>query len=520
MDDVEQQIEAWADVTAPPSEESIAAADVIEGRVPVAAGPPIAPVVPRRRERWLAVVAAVFVLAVVGVGLVLQDDQPEHLRAEQTPVTTTRSEAVPEVRYDLLGVVYHEVDQAVALAAAQSQKELERRWSDAGATSPMPVVDFDRSLVVSITIADDTCPPELSGFRREGSAIEPRFVEGATEEGCDGTFMATYFVALEWDTTGDEFLLVQTGFRPEDDQETLEVVRRGTAPVPDATTTVPDRSVGEPVEFRLLAASDLGEEEPGALHAAQLPGEVAELWLDAAQAPPIPEVDLDREVVVSLTTWGSPCDVLTGLVRTETGFTPRFVQEPGEEPCDEFLSTTTNVIAIPWAVIGDGATLEIPAHESQYPDLPETAYSDRQLQLTRMTDPDVTTSLRLDATEVAAGGEIAGTVTVVNDSGEAVGATTCGDLFRASLTHSTGYRQPIHRNFCATGFTIPEGTSTYPVTVEGNFTTCLPPYSRPGASPPCEDDGTPPPLQAGTYLLTIQPPPGVPPPDPVTITIT
>jgi hypothetical protein len=250
MVDVEQQIRAWADAAAPPTGEAIDAADVIGGRVGRAAAAPPVDDAPRRRERWLAVAATVLVVAAVGIGVLVQsDDGAERLEAQHPSTTSTSTSGVTgpgtEVAFDVLAARPNEDGRIGLLRAAQTPAELDGLWSEAGLGEPEggmnafrpPEVDFDEQLVVSMTIAGDGCQPELAGFRHEGAAIEPRFIR--LQERCGLPLIPqTFVVALDWDTTGDKFLLVLNGLRPQDDQETLEVVRQVDPPEPERTPDV------------------------------------------------------------------------------------------------------------------------------------------------------------------------------------------------------------------------------------------------------------------------------------------
>ncbi|WP_421118038.1 hypothetical protein ACE2AJ_11590 [Aquihabitans daechungensis] len=254
MVDVEQQIKAWADASAPTGP-PVTATDVIEGR---ATAPAVIPIGGRpARGRWLATAAAVLAVGAIGIGLALSagDDGPERIRTNDpttsTAVATSEPGFVGAVSFDLLGMTATSEDRIGRLEAAQSQRELDELWSAAGldeASGGMnafnaPEIDFDEQVVVSITIPDDACPPTLTAFQRDGTSIQPRFVE--PQNGCEEPLIPKVFVAaLDWASTGDEFLLTFVGLRPEDDTETLLVTRRTatdavstTRPVEAVTTT-------------------------------------------------------------------------------------------------------------------------------------------------------------------------------------------------------------------------------------------------------------------------------------------
>lgn len=395
MVDLEQQIKAWADAAAPPTGERIAAADLI-------AGGSSAPATALRGSggtRWLAVAAAVLVVAAVGVGLAVQGDQPERIRAEQAaaPDATTTVPAVGfvgDLAFDELASVSNGSDaQTPGAAAAQTEAELDALWSAAGHPRTAPEVDFDRRVVLVVTVAGGTCPPELDAMRRSGTTeqvvIEPLFISLGTPCPESGGF-TTFVVAMDWKVTGDEFLLVLDGLRPEDDEETLEVRRQRSG-----YTATPPTTAGEGAATTTTTAED-----------------------------------------------GAP-------------------------------------------VLG------------------------------------VRSSLALDARTVPVGGRLTGTVTVVNERGRPIEGTTCGDYFVASLRNDE-FDQGVFREACLGPFTIPEGTSTYPVSVLIEVNGCTPiGITDPGLEPRCNPDGSMPAFPPGEYEFRIDDPQElVPAIDPVTITVT
>jgi hypothetical protein len=366
MDDLEQQIKAWADASAPSTGEAIDPADVLAGRAPAAVV-----AAPHRRGRWLAAAAAVLVIAAVGVGLAVQSDPPERIRAEQAPTTGTPTPPsagfVGDIAFDELATVSNGAD-AVGLLEAQTDEQLAGLWSAAGHPRAAPEVDFDRQVVVAITIADDACPPDLVAFRRDGATVAPEFAE--TQAECEQPLvLTTYVAALDWSDTGDEFLLVVDGQRPENDRETLAVTREvhqtaGTIP---ATTTA------------------------------------------------------------------------------------------------TVLQTTTTT----------------PASDP----------------------PPVLANLELEATTVASGATLKGSVVIVNDTGKPITASTCGPAFALRLGNDE-YAQEVIGLGCAGSSTIPVGRSTHPVEVVAAYTTCTQPGFE-GTGPPCQADGTPPGLPAGRWVLSV-----------------
>lgn len=82
------------------------------------------------------------------------------------------------------------------LRAAIDQAGLELLWSHIQFDGPAPTVDFGESVVVSITIPDDACPPDLSAFDRAGAVVTPVFIEPATA--CrDPLIPKTFVVAID-----------------------------------------------------------------------------------------------------------------------------------------------------------------------------------------------------------------------------------------------------------------------------------------------------------------------------------
>ncbi|MCB0972745.1 MAG: hypothetical protein KDA97_14665, partial [Acidimicrobiales bacterium] len=87
---------------------------------------------------------------------------------------------------------------------ARTSGEVAQMWADAGLDAPSPRIDPDEQVVIAMTIADDACPPTLEGFVRDGTTIEPLFVD--REEACEEPLLGhTYLVAIDWATVGDAF---------------------------------------------------------------------------------------------------------------------------------------------------------------------------------------------------------------------------------------------------------------------------------------------------------------------------
>jgi hypothetical protein len=125
--------------------------------------------------------------------------------------------------------------------------------------------------------------------------------------------------------------------------------------------------------------------------------------------------------------------------------------------------------------------------------------------------------LVLPSTRLRAGDQMSGEVVVVNETGEPIDVSGCNSFYVVALSNES-HTQSIGRNDCLERFTIPLGTSRWPVLVMGTFTQC---YGGPGGD--CLPGGGVPPLPKGTYRAEVQdhgdhdrP---IPIPDPVTITV-
>lgn len=383
MDDLEQQIKAWADTTMAGVEQVDEGVSSVES--------PLVTLDPAGSPRWgrrLAAVAAaaVVVLGAIGVSLAARsDDEPvRSVHTSDPPATSSTTEpqtsmpVVPtDVAFDVLAVTSDPASEVGSLAAAQTSEELAALWAEARVPDTiegqMPDVDFDERVVVSMTVAG--CLPTVSSVRRDGGMVRARVADDPEQCGGD-VAPKSLLVALDWATTGDDYLFLLAGDRPDEDAASLNVTRHGTR-------------------------SD-DEEDAG-----------------------------------------------------------------------------------------------------------------------RVPAPGVSASLELDATTVAVGGTITGTVTVVNDSGAPIDGSSCGDYFVATIRNDQ-YDQGVARLACLSPITIPEGTSTYPVSVTAAVTSCTPvEIEGTGVGLRCNPDGSMPAFPSGEYQLRIDDPMHlVPAIDPVTITVT
>jgi hypothetical protein len=147
---------------------------------------------------------------------------------------------------------------------------------------------------------------------------------------------------------------------------------------------------------------------------------------------------------------------------------------------------------------------------------------------------DATTELSarlvLPSRTIKAGSNIPVRVVVENHAGHPIATQGCGPklVFTIELSND-GYQQQM--GFAGVGCRrrsrIPTGRTTYSTEILASYTGCRGPYTNPPVGPPCQADGTAPPLPVGTYratLHTIDPSyaPGYPPvhlPPPVNLVI-
>lgn len=210
MDELEQQIAAWGNATMDGSGPPVTAKEVrarnttgtFSRRVGVGSG-----------WRWAlggGVAAAVLVfVALVAVVVDGRDDGPEQVRTSDGVADGIGGPSA-EVSFEVLAMGPALMNGMGSFDAARNPEELSEVWADAGRPPPAPIVDFDEQIVLSITIPDDACPPELVAFDwldeelDDRRVLQPRFVE--PDRGCsEPLFPKTYLVAVDWATTGDDY---------------------------------------------------------------------------------------------------------------------------------------------------------------------------------------------------------------------------------------------------------------------------------------------------------------------------
>ena len=106
---------------------------------------------------------------------------------------------------------------------------------------------------------------------------------------------------------------------------------------------------------------------------------------------------------------------------------------------------------------------------------------------------ELTTRIMLPDTTMKAGSHIRGYVVVQNNTGRTLHATGCVSLFEVALANPR-VKPEVGWLSCSQRFTIPIGTSTYPVRVTARFSFCGP--------PPCIN-GLPAPLPPGEYRAVL-----------------
>lgn len=134
-------------------------------------------------------------------------------QAESTPVDRlpdagpgTSQQGPAEVAFRVLDQREARSDQMGQLRSATDTAGLEALWAAIGFEGEAPSVDLDQDLVVSITIPDDACPPELVRFTRDGDQVTPVFEE--PDAFCVWPLIPkTYVVAIERTPVSPAFVL-------------------------------------------------------------------------------------------------------------------------------------------------------------------------------------------------------------------------------------------------------------------------------------------------------------------------
>lgn len=296
-----------------------------------------------------------------------------------------------------------------------------------------------------------------------------------------------------------------------------EAVRSGSIPPPTtASSTAPDGGPTAPaVRYRLLHDERNSPSPAYTLVSAATEDQLQRLWDTVPDAGAVPTVDFDREVVVAMTLPGSCPRRLTGMERAAFQLVaPRFGEPTRSCPADGPQRT---IVAIDRASAGDRFWFRLSAADLGL----GTVAPDASILVDRARPQQVLVDVALDRSTVPVGGEVIGTVTVSNASGQPIPVGFCGREFGISLANGRA-RQSYASTMCLQQEDVPTGTSTYPVSVPTSYLGCV--TSQPGLGVlPCRPDGTPPDLPAGEYQITIHQPSGLdaaPPDPPATVTLT
>jgi hypothetical protein len=121
----------------------------------------------------------------------------------------------------------------------------------------------------------------------------------------------------------------------------------------------------------------------------------------------------------------------------------------------------------------------------------------------------------LPSTTMSAGTSMSGYVVVHNDTGQELHVSGCGTPFAVALGNDE-IEPTVAWNSCLQPFTIPSGTSNWPVTVRATFLAC----GGPSPVPACQE-GHVPPLPPGSYrAMLYQSPRIVPTPPSIDVQVT
>jgi heat shock protein HslJ len=438
------------------------------------------------------VAAAALVVVVAGVfgAIRLGDDADETVTAgpDRTDGTATTAVELGEVGFTVLWSGEAGEEPIGALRAASDQTELAELWDRATSNPsvgpvPVPSVDLDRQVVVSITIPDDACPPTLERFERDTSTdpvtIEPIFIE-VLFGGCDGPLIPkTFVVALDPATIGPQFRVRLPG-QPTYDygEQVLEF--------PTALS---------PMEAQLDGRTFTGTDVVG--H------------------------DLVDGTAVTLTFEGrrlstiAGCNTASGDYRVEDGvLRVGDVWESTLIGCSAELGAQDRWLG---QFLSDGPTVELEGDRLTLASgggVAMTLTSGRQVLRGEAAGAEpLSATLELPTTTVEAGGTIEGEVVVQNDTGAPIELEmVCGSPFFIELRGDAA-PQVLARTTagCMPGLTLPVGASRWPVTVTTEYGMCRPVDGLGDPdTPACSADGSMPTLPPGTYTAEVRSEEGAP----------
>jgi hypothetical protein len=138
-----------------------------------------------------------------------------------------------------------------------------------------------------------------------------------------------------------------------------------------------------------------------------------------------------------------------------------------------------------------------------------------------MTGPSSPVSANLVMPEytVRAGHSITGTSVVKNNTSNPIEVVGCGSIFQVLLVNASYHPNAVWPA-CAQQIIVPVGVSTYPVSIEARYNTCVGAPTAQGFRV-CGEGGTLPPVPEGRYqATTFEAGTAIPVAQPVSITVT
>ena len=177
------------------------------------------------------------------------------------------------------------------------------------------------------------------------------------------------------------------------------------------------------------------------------------------------------------------------------------------------------IVVIAVGVIGivDATTRTTTSSVTQFTES-APAVSDSLSTVPPVSGGTLTARIELTAHTLAAGSTMPATV-IVENSGAEFQVSTCGDYFAVVLANKSVPQSGPPRPQCLEAMTIPNGTSSYPITISASHTLC---DEISGKGYPCLPDGGMPPLPPGEYrtiLVEASSPPVPISVDPVVVTV-
>lgn len=168
----------------------------------------------RRRNRHVltglaaaVLVALVAVPAALGLARLGEDDVPvASTDGDSTADPDDGAGAAPgALSFEVLDVLTDTGEEMGTMRAALDADALADVWTAFGQSPPPPDVDFDAAFVLTITIPDDACPPDLEAFEAPENAFIPVFVE--PEVDCNQPLIPkTFVVAISTAGVPDQLL--------------------------------------------------------------------------------------------------------------------------------------------------------------------------------------------------------------------------------------------------------------------------------------------------------------------------